>query len=209
MKLSPTPSIKLGPQASPYAKHLVETYSRDKSGPDRDDSVGRIFSELAGELGLTTRHRQEPGIRYFELDLNSPIIYLTNPTPERLYSLVKLATQIERRDYGIHIGLLRATAYWGDLKKYASGGTEQVTWYTDSYVVAREESKARGAEMRQYLEDVYKLTDGVPGSIGEIVPHELIFIDEGTPVSVRDYLEMYGFNLNNEVLLNSNVIPEN
>ncbi len=207
MGLSPTQPIRLGPQAILYARHLVETNSTERErNCDRDDSTDKVFSDLAIELGLTTRHRPDPGTRYFEIDFNQ-IIYLTDPTPERLYSLVKLATQIEQNEsYGIHIGLLRATAYWGDLKDFASGKKEWIPWYSGAYATAREGSKLEDAEMRNYLRDVYRLTEGVPGSISDEVPADLIFHDEGTPVALKDYLEIHGYDLRNEVLLNSDII---
>ncbi len=207
MSLSPTIPIKLGPQAPPYARHLVETCRIKKSGPDRNDSVSELFRELGAELGLLVRHRPKPNRRYFEIDLND-LVFLIDPTPERLYSLVKLATQVEQgKDSGIHVALLRATSYWGDLRDFASGARKEVIWYTDSYVASREGSKAEDAEMRRYLDELYKLTEGVPGNIGESVPRELVLVNEGTPVSLRDYLEMYGYNLTSEVLLKRDVIP--
>ena len=67
------------------------------------------FRRLAEEAGLIANYDNiNPGTACYELSFNHGIIVLINPTPERLYELLKLARRYANsKDYGEHNIMLR------------------------------------------------------------------------------------------------------
>ena len=67
------------------------------------------FRSLAEKAGLIADYDNiQPGTKFYNLPLGHGVIVLIDPTPERLYELLKLARQCaDSKDYGEHNIMLR------------------------------------------------------------------------------------------------------
>ncbi len=114
------------------------------------------FRNQALDSGLITREYplENPS---FNLDLSSGEINLTNPTPERLYELVKLARKnSDRASYGEHNTILGLATFRDKLEDFNS--TKYLSWLrTYSFLRETEENMVT---VKQYLkENGFDLSD--------------------------------------------------
>ena len=107
------------------------------------------FRNQALDAGLITQDYplEAPS---FNLDLNSGEINLTNPTPERLYELVKLARKnSEHASYGEHNAILGLATFRDKLADFNNG--KYISWLR-TYSFSRE-TEENMITAKQYLKE--------------------------------------------------------
>ena len=75
-------------------KFTPNTLDRFDLNPDRRSFVEEVA--MIWQLGIETgllHDKKEDGRKYWTIDLNASPLYLVDPTPERLYKLIKIARQ--------------------------------------------------------------------------------------------------------------------
>ena len=123
--------------------------------PDR----AKEFRSLAKEAGLIANYDNiQPGIKYYHLPLGHGVIVLIDPTPERLYELLKLARQCgDDENIGEHNPLLALSI---PLEQLNNARTLGKHWYSifgfskqDGWVSIEEFLRAGGFDLSGIAED--------------------------------------------------------
>ena len=189
--------VKLGEQyRSPYVTRLIRQHFRQDRHRN-SDACNELFFDVGRETGLIASGDIGSGIRFHEYDTGNSTPCLIEPTDDTLFSMVALARQVAGRgecNYGLHVALPRSTAHRKDLDNYSSGNINRLTWHIPTYVTTIDPERRReSAEMSRVLREHARETGAFP--------EKWIKFDSREPVSLRAYLELVGYNLSDQALL--------
>ena len=117
------------------------------------------FRRLAEEAGLIANYDNiQPSTKYYNLSLHHGVIFLINPTPERLYELLKLARQCgDDKNFGEHNPLLALSIPIEQLNEDRTIGKYWYPIYSfdkkDGWISIEEFLRDRGFDLSDIAED--------------------------------------------------------